>query len=80
MFTFDEILGDFCTKRTRQMELFQVFQVQVFFTLAVAQVEVIDDVNGVDEVGQVSGGNAEDEALQILTIDLDLPKPGQPAR
>ena len=62
------------------MELFQVFQVQVFFTLAVAQVEVIDDVNGVDQVGQVSGGNAEDEALQILTIDLDLPKPGQPAR
>ena len=59
------------------MELFQVFQVQVFFTLAVAQVEVIDDVNGVDQVGQVSGGNAEDEALQILTIDLDLPKPGQ---
>ena len=57
------------------MELFQVFQVQVFFTLAVAQVEVIDDVNGVDEVGQVSGGNAEDEALQILTIDLDLSKP-----
>ena len=52
-----------------------MFQVQVFFTLAVAQVEVIDDVNGVDEVGQVSGGNAEDEALQILTIDLDLSKP-----
>ena len=57
------------------MELFQVFQVQVFFTLAVAQVEVIDDVNGVDEVGQVSGGNAEDEALQNRTIDLDRTKP-----
>ena len=75
--TLDKVLGDLGAERTRQMKLFEVFEIRVVFAFAVAQVEVIDDIDGVDQGGQVPGGNPENEPLQILTIDLDLAEPGQ---